>query len=79
MRDDLPEDTRQLITGYQSDLWQVIKEGQKIKTSELWSWTITDNKFTISPFGQGQGHTTESNAAQLWSTVYLSIQPPDHH
>ncbi|PCI49646.1 MAG: hypothetical protein COB49_04725 [Alphaproteobacteria bacterium] len=77
MRDDLPEATRQLITGYQNNLWQVIKEGQKVKTSELWSWTIKDNKFTIAPFGQGQDHSTESNAAQLWSTVYLAVQAPD--
>jgi len=78
MRGDLPDATRKLIRGYQNDLWQVIKEGQKIKTSELWSWAIVNNEFTISPFGQGQGHTTESNAAQLWSTVYLAIQPPDY-
>ena len=75
-RDDLPDATRQLIMHYQNDLWQVIKEGQKIKTSELWSWAIVDNEFVISPFGQGKGHITESNAAQLWSTVYLAIQPP---
>ncbi|MCH7893375.1 MAG: hypothetical protein IH907_02555 [Proteobacteria bacterium] len=77
-RDDLSDATRQLIAHYQNDLWQVIKEGQKNKTSELWSWAIVDNEFTISPFGQGQGHTTESNAAQLWSTVYLAIHPPGY-
>jgi len=79
MRIDLPEVTRQLIMGYQNDLWQVIKEGKKIKTSELWSWAIVNNEFTISLFGQGKGHSIESNAAQLWSTVYLAVQPPVHN
>ncbi len=77
MRDDLSEPTRKLIMQYQNNLWQVIKKGREIQNSELWSWAIEDDEFTISPFGQGQGHMTESNAAQLWSTVYLAIRPPD--
>jgi len=75
MRDDLPEATRQNILQHQKRLWQVIKEGQKVKTSELWSWAIVDGDFVIVPFGQSQGHMTESNAAQLWSTVYLAVHP----
>jgi hypothetical protein len=28
------------------------------------------------PFGQGGGHVDESNAAQLWSTVFLGVKRP---
>ena len=28
------------------------------------------------PFGAGRQDVDESNAAQLWSTVYLAVRPP---
>jgi hypothetical protein len=27
----------------------------------------------VVPFGRGEGHHTEANALQLWSTVYLAL------
>jgi hypothetical protein len=32
-----------------------------------------DGRFEPAPFGQNTGDVDESNAAQLWSTVYLGI------
>jgi cytochrome b involved in lipid metabolism len=29
-----------------------------------------------APFGQNRGDADESNAAQLWSTVYLAVRRP---
>ncbi len=42
-----------------------------VRGSELWSWSEKDGRYAIEPFGQRSGDVTESNAAQLWSTVQL--------
>ena len=42
----------------------------------LWSWRYVDGRYQAAPFGQNNGDADESNAAQLWSTVYLAIPPP---
>jgi len=60
----------------EKELWAVINHTRTMGTSELWSWDFANNEYKIMPFGQASGHITESNAAQLWSTVYLAIQPP---
>jgi hypothetical protein len=54
----------------------VIGAGHDVKTAELWSWEYRDGAYHAAAYGQGAGHLTESNAAQLWSTVYLAVQPP---
>lgn len=76
-RTDLPAATRTRLHAAQRALWQAIRAmPADQRTSELWSWTYRDGRFTVRPFGQGGGDQTESNAAQLWSTVYLAIKPP---
>jgi hypothetical protein len=47
-----------------------------MRNSELWSWTFTGGHFHIAPFGANAADADESNAAQLWSTVYLAIPDP---
>jgi glycogen debranching enzyme len=76
-RDDLDEGLRAKLEAAQRALWAVIEAGEAVKTSELWSWSIRDGAFVIEPFGQRAGDVTESNAAQLWSAVYLGVRPPD--
>jgi hypothetical protein len=44
-----------------------------VRGSELWSWSQERGVYRIEPFGQRQDDETESNAAQLWSTVYLAL------
>ncbi|HVI57557.1 MAG TPA: hypothetical protein VM619_01610 [Luteimonas sp.] len=75
-RDDLPDATRTRLRDAQSRLWHAIDATRGMRTSELWSWTYADGRFQPQPFGQGQGDVDESNAAQLWSTVYLAIPRP---
>jgi hypothetical protein len=75
-RTDLPAGTRQQLTDAQTRLWQVISSTDAIKNSELWSWSFAQGDYRIEPFGQRSGDETESNAAQLWSTVYLAISAP---
>lgn len=42
-----------------------------VRGSELWSWSQVGGRYIVEPFGQRAGDVTESNAAQLWSTVHL--------
>lgn len=76
-RNDLPAATRTRLHAAQRGLWQAIRAvPADQRTSELWSWAYRDGRFSYRPFGQGGGDQTESNAAQLWSTVYLAVKPP---
>lgn len=75
-RADLPAATRAMLTGAQADLWRVIKAARAVQSSELWSWAFEDGAYKVVAFGAGKQDADESNAAQLWSTVYLAVQPP---
>lgn len=75
-RTDLPTDTRQHLIDAQTQLWRVIASTNATKNSELWSWSYEQGEYRLEPFGQRSGDETESNAAQLWSTVYLAISRP---
>ncbi len=75
-RSDLDPDTLAKLEAAQHTLWEVIDAGEAVKTSELWTWSVRDGAFAIEPFGQRAGDVTESNAAQLWSTVYLGVHRP---
>lgn len=74
-RPGLPDKTRALLREARSALWDTIRAGAPMRHCELWSWTIKDGQYQVVPFGQEAGHVTESNAAQLWSTVYLAVRP----
>lgn len=76
-RTDLPPATRARLTQAQADLWRVIKAAREVQSSELWSWAFVDGRYQVVPFGAGQQDADESNAAQLWSTVYLAVSPPE--
>ena len=73
-RTDLPDATRAALTRAQTALWQAIAATKKVRQAEDWSWQIQNGAFTL--YNPAQGKDSESNAAQLWSTVYLAVQPP---
>ncbi|HEX6638518.1 MAG TPA: hypothetical protein VF033_12750, partial [Steroidobacteraceae bacterium] len=75
-RKDLPADVRTQLASAQRDLWKVIAGTRALRTSELWSWSFTDGRFRPEAFGRPGADADESNAAQLWSTVYLGLSPP---
>jgi hypothetical protein len=72
-RADLPATTRDKLTAAQGRLRDAIDRSAAMRGSELWSWAQVDGEYRIVAFGQGSGHETESNAAQLWSTVHLAL------
>jgi hypothetical protein len=75
-RQDLPPSSKQEMRAAQTQLWAVIRAAHTMRNSELWSWTFAAGHYEIAPFGANAADADESNAAQLWSTVYLAIPPP---
>lgn len=75
-RTDLPPATRATLIDAQTRLWRAIEATRATRSSELWSWAYADGRYRVVPFGAGKQDVDESNAAQLWSTVYLAVQPP---
>jgi hypothetical protein len=75
-RRDLPESVVRKLREAEQQLWRVIAAGKAVRNSELWSWRYESGRYHVAPFGANNADADESNAAQLWSTVYLAIWPP---
>lgn len=75
-RSDLPTATRGRLGQAQARLWRAISATRALQSSELWSWAWQGGRYRLVPFGAGRQDVDESNAAQLWSTVYLAVRPP---
>lgn len=77
-RTDLTPSARARLTAAQARLWKAIQATPEMNNSELWSWRHDDGRYHVAAFGASGGDVDESNAAQLWSTVYLAVRPPAH-
>ena len=75
-RHDLPDATRAALQQAQTAVWQAIDATAAQSSGELWTWTVQDGHMVVAPFGQQAADADESNAVQLWSTVYLGVRPP---
>jgi hypothetical protein len=75
-RCDLPAPVRAKLVAAQAQLWRAIRATRVVQSSELWSWAFRNGRYEVVPFGAGKADVDESNAAQLWSTVYLAVRPP---
>jgi hypothetical protein len=75
-RRDLPRTVRTHLVTAQQVLWSAINATQSMKNSELWSWSFAAGHYQVAPFGAAAADADESDAAQLWSTVYLAVRPP---
>jgi hypothetical protein len=75
-RQDLPPSLQKLLRETETQLWRAIRSAHSLRNSELWSWTFDGARFQAAPFGASAADADESNAAQLWSTVYLAIPAP---
>ena len=72
-RHDLPDPLRDELQAARQEIWRGITTSKEIINSELWTFALRGDEYSISPFGQSEHHLTESNAAQLWSTVFLAL------
>lgn len=75
-RKDLPPATRAVLRDAQARLWRAIQATRATQSSELWSWAYEKGRYQVVAFGAGKADVDESNAAQLWSTVYLALHRP---
>ena len=75
-RQDLPPEVRAHLLAAQTLLWSAITATRSMNNSELWSWSFRGGRYQVAPFGAAAADADESNAAQLWSTVYLAVRPP---
>jgi hypothetical protein len=75
-RTDLPPTVKEHLLAAQQTLWRAISAAQSVRSSELWSWRFEDRRYRITPFGSRDTDADESNAAQLWSSVYLAVKAP---
>jgi hypothetical protein len=75
-RTDLSPELRSHLQQAQRTLWNAIAATQAQRNSELWSWSFTAGHYQVTAFGAAAADADESNAAQLWSTVYLAVRPP---
>jgi hypothetical protein len=76
LRQDLPLLAQEHLRAAQAELWHAIEAAHSMRNSELWTWSFAKGSFEIAPFGANASDADESNAAQLWSTVYLAIPAP---
>jgi len=75
-RTDLSPDTRASLRHTQTCLWREIDATRSMRSSELWSWSVANGRYKVAAFGASGKDVDESNAAQLWSTVYLALHAP---
>ena len=71
-RSDLAPAIRDKLVAASARLTSALAEAHHVRGSELWSWSEASGRYRVEPFGQRQEDETESNAAQLWSTVHLA-------
>jgi hypothetical protein len=76
LRRDLPASVRAALIRARTAVWSAIERSRAMRTSELWSWSRAAGRYRAEPFGRPGTDADESNAAQLWSTVYLGLEPP---
>ena len=76
-RDDIAAPTRAALQQAECGLWRTIGAAEEVRAGELWSWEPdADGRPVYRPFGFNLADVDESNAIQLWSTVYLVVHPP---
>jgi hypothetical protein len=73
-RSDLPPSTRARLETARRQLWSAIRGTAALRNSELWSWSVRRGTLVPAAFGANAGDADESNAAQLWSTIYLGVK-----
>jgi hypothetical protein len=76
-RSDLSGPTVAALEDAECKLWQTINKANEVRAGELWTWVAETDRPEYRPFGYNRNDVDESNAAQLWSTVYLAVKPPD--
>jgi hypothetical protein len=76
-RTDLSTVTQTALQRAECTLWDTIDAAQRVRAGELWSWApAAGGTLEYRAFGYNLSDVDESNAVQLWSTVYLVVKRP---
>jgi hypothetical protein len=75
-RKDLDVETIAALEEAECVLWSTIDAAEEVRAGELWSWEPARGQPEYRAFGFNRNDVDESNAVQLWSTVYLVVKPP---
>jgi hypothetical protein len=75
-RTDLPPSLRSRLIDARARLWSAINAAGELRSSELWTWSFAKGCYRAEAFGARRTDVDESNAAQLWSTVFLALPQP---
>ena len=76
-RTDISALTRTELQKAECKLWNTIALAEQVRAGELWSWEANaSGQLEYRAFGYNLSDVDESNAAQLWSTVYLAVKRP---
>lgn len=76
-RNDLNPRTRSALENAECRLWSVLSASRDARLGELWSWQPdAQGRLVHRAFGDLRADADESNAIQLWSTVFLAVEPP---
>jgi hypothetical protein len=76
-RGNIQAATRTALQEAECKLWDTIEAAEAVRAGELWSWEPNDQgELEYRAFGYNRNDVDESNAAQLWSTVYLVVKRP---
>jgi len=76
-RTDIGPGTRDDLQKAECKLWDTIDAAQQVRAGELWSWAPkAGGELEYRAFGYNLSDVDESNAVQLWSTVYLVVKRP---
>jgi len=74
-RAHLPSPLHERLLHAREALWQAIDRARAFRGSELWSWSYAAGHYRLQSFRPAGGGEAESDAAQLWSTVFLALRP----
>ena len=74
-RADLSAPLHEQLSQAREQIWSAVDAVGETRTSELWSWTYGSGRYQVQAFGAEAADADESNAAQLWSTVFLALKP----
>lgn len=75
-RADLDAALRTKLESLRDRLWAAIEGTRGLRGAELWTWVFENGRYRAVPFEPQRGAATEADAAQLWSTAFLALQPP---
>jgi len=72
-RHDLPAALRSRLVDARAALWRAVDRASGFEGSELWSWSHGRQGFQLHAFHAQAAGEAESDAAQLWSSVFLAV------